>query len=407
MAVFAQSSLGPHEGLTVVVAIPKGVVPRPRPILKERWAFRRAFAITPVTGGVTGALLLLLVALVGRLLWMKGRDRRAVGSPVDVAFGTSQNGEQAVPLFEHGTNPVEYAPPEGIRPGQVGTLIDERANPLDATATIVDLAVRGYLRIEEIPKHGLFGKPDWTLVKVKDADGDLLEYERRLLNGLFEDAGSDGKVKLSSLKRKFAPRLQRVQDALYDDMVKEGWFAGRPDKVRQRWRALGFVLLAVGVALTWVAAATSHLGLIPLPVALAGLALTWGAHAMPRRTPKGTGLVRRVFGFRTYIETAEKREARFQEKENLFSKYLPYAIVFGATEKWARAFAGLDRAQPLPAVGVWYVATQPFSLDGFTSSIEHFSEVTAGSIASSATGSSGFGGGGVGGGGGGGGGGSW
>src|SRR5207249_7559347 len=115
-------------------------------------------------------------------------DRRvAGGSPVDIAFGSDPGGagQQPVPLFEHGIYPVEYAPPEGIKPGQVGTLIDETANPLDVTATIVDLAVRGYLRIEEISKTGWFGKPDWWLVKLKAGEG-LLPYEVRLFDGLFE-----------------------------------------------------------------------------------------------------------------------------------------------------------------------------------------------------------------------------
>src|SRR5204863_2431122 len=141
--------------------------------------------------------------------------------------------------------------------------------------------------------------------------------------------------------------------------------------------------------------------LIPVPLALAGLALAWGSRWMPRRTPTGTGLVRRVLGFRTYIETAEAREARFQEKENLFSQYLPYAIVFGCAEKWARAFRGLaEQAQPMYLP--WYVGHGTFSVDGFTSSISHFALSSIGTIASSPAGSSGFSGGGVGGGGGGG-----
>ena len=186
-----------------------------------------------------GVLLLLIIAGIGWLLWMKGRDRRAVGSPVDVAFGTSEQGEQAVPPLERGPYPVEYGPPDGIRPGQLGTLIDETANPVDISATIVDLAVRGYLRIEEIPKHGLFGKPDWRLVRIKEGptSSELVNYERVLLSGIFEGTGEHDAVKLSSLKGSFAPRLRRVRDALYDDMAKEGWFAGRPDRVRRRWQA--------------------------------------------------------------------------------------------------------------------------------------------------------------------------
>jgi uncharacterized membrane protein YgcG len=438
-AMFSQDGMSSHDGLTVVVGFPTGAVPRRGPILDERWSFGRAFSASPVTLGASGALLAIIVAGLAYLLWANGRDRRAIGSPVDVAYGTSQEGETPVPLFERGTNPVEYGPPDAIRPGQVGTLLDEVANPLDVTATIIDLAVRGYLRIEEIPKRWFLGKPDWRLVKLKEADDGLLRYEHLLLDGLFEDAdetdedddleesqepaGSPprpdlpampvprepglAEVKLSGLRKHFALRLRKVQNELYDDAVKRRWFVGRPDKIRKRWHGVGLAVLIAGVALIWVMAAKSHLGLIAIPVALAGLVLTWAARWMPRRTPKGTGLVRRVFGFRTYIETAEAREARFQEEENIFSKYLPYAIVFGCTAKWARAFTGLD--QQVPSTAGWYVGAYPFTIDSFTSSIGHFSSVAAGTITSAAaTGSSGFSGGGFsGGGGGGGGGGSW
>jgi hypothetical protein len=82
-------------------------------------------------------------------------------------------------------------------------------------------------------------------------------------------------------------------------------------------------------------------------------------------------------------------------------------VVFGLTEKWARAFAGLGDRAPDTS---WYVGSQPFTYNAFASSIDGFSVSTAGTIAStpSGSGSSGFGGGGSsGGGGGGGGGGSW
>jgi hypothetical protein len=49
VAHFAHTGLGPHEGLSVVVAIPKGVVAPPRPVLRERWNLQRAFAVTPLS----------------------------------------------------------------------------------------------------------------------------------------------------------------------------------------------------------------------------------------------------------------------------------------------------------------------------------------------------------------------
>lgn len=427
-ATFSEESLNPFEALTIVAGFPTGSVPPPEPILEERWKFARAFSVTPLTVSLAGALLVLLLFGVGWLWWAHGRDRRAVGSPVDIAYGTTPEGEQAVPLFEQGVYPVEYAPPEELRPGQVGTLVDEAANPLDVTATLVDLAVRGFLRIEEIPKRWLLGKADWRLVKLKETDDKLLTYERLLFDGLFSvgqqedpdleelekpeappsappNPGLDA-VKLSSLRRKFHTKLAAVQDALYDDVVRRRWFAGRPDKVRQRWVGLGLVVMLIGDGLIFLAAWKTHLGLVPIPIALAGLLLAIGARWMPRRTAKGTGLVRRILGFRTYIATAETQEARFAEQQNLFSRYLPYAVVFGLTEKWAGAFAGLaDRPDTS-----WYVGSRPFTYGAFATSIDGFSVSTAGTIAStpSGSGSSGFGGGGSsGGGGGGGGGGSW
>jgi hypothetical protein len=414
-ATFSQAGLGPFEGLTIVVGLPKSAVPSPHPILRERWTLQRAFSVTPLTAGLAGAIALLAALGLGYLFWVNGRDRRALGSPVDIAYATSQGGEQPVPLFEHGPTPVEYAPPDEIRPGQVGTLVDEVANPLDVTATIVDLAVRGYLRIEEIPKRGLFGKPDWRLVRLKESDG-LLPYEGLLLKYIFRDedeeegaADRDGgpAVKLSGLRRHFSARLRSVQDSLYEDAVKRGWFAGRPDRVRHNWTRRGWVAAMGGTALVVLAAAKTHLALIALPIALGGLALVFGARWMPRRTPKGTGLVRRVLGFKTYIETAEVEESKFAERKNLFSQYLPYAVVFGCTEKWARAFAHLGDQPPETS---WYVGPNPFTVATFTSSIDDFSVATAGTITSTPAGSgvSGFGGGGFsGGGGGGGGGGSW
>lgn len=437
-ATFAHSELVPGGGLSVVVGFPTGaILPPPTPILEEHWTFARAFDVTPLTVGLVVVLLIVLLGAVGRLIWVTGRDRRVIGSQVDIAFATGQQ-EQAVPLGEETVYPVEFAPPEDIRPGQVGVLVDEEANPADITATIVDLAVRGYLRIEEIPKRWILGKPDWRLVQLRDSDGGLLRYEATLLDGLFSSLDGDteeeaeepedeelaqpepmappssfspgdgelASVNLSSLRRKFFERYQRVRNALYADARRRRWFAGRPDKVRQSWAVRGWVVIVAGAALTWLAARLTHLGLVPLPIVVTGLVMIVGAKWMPRRTPQGTGLVRRVLGFRTYIATAEAHQARWAEQENLFSRYLPYAIVFGLTEKWAKAFARLGQTPET----TWYMSSRPFTPGVFASSIDNFAVTSAGALSfrPAASGSSGVGGGGFsGGGGGGGGGGSW
>jgi uncharacterized membrane protein YgcG len=388
---------------TIVVALPLGTVESAAPILEERWSLDRALARTPLTvGGALGGTVVVLVA-VGVVAWRRGRDRRYRGSPVDQVMGGAGLGEQAVPLFESGSAPVEFAPPEGLRPGQIGTLLDERADMLDVTATIVHLAVRRYLVIEEIERRGWFAKPDWRLTRRPGPEAELLPYERRLLQALFRDGDE---VRLSALRNRFVDELREVQEALYEEAARRGWFAGHPDRVRGAWGAAGLVVVLIGIALTIALARSTHLALLGLPVVVGGIALLVVAGSMPRRTARGTALARRVAGFRRVIETAETHMARWAEEEGVFTRYLPCAIVFGCTKRWAKAFADLAAAEPDTS---WYVSRRPFALADLGERIDGFTVTTSGIIASTPGGSgrSGFGGGGAGGGGGGGGEGSW
>jgi uncharacterized protein (TIGR04222 family) len=403
-ATFAHDGLLPYEALTVVVAIPRGTVSAVGPILEERLTVSNAIGASPATVGGAIGLGVVLVGGVGSLLWRRGRDAVFRGSQVDEVMGGTPGEERRVPIGDADAEaPVEFAPPEGLRPGQVGTLLDERANTLDVTATIVDLAVRGHLRIEEIEKTWFLGKPDWQLVRIARPDDDLLAYERALLSKLF---ASGEEVLLSGLRNTFAEELRQVQEAMYRDVVAKGWFRERPDRVRARWWVIGALALVASVGATYVLAVHLRVGLLGVPLVLASLLLLIGAGRMPARTAAGTALTRRVRGFRVVIEKAETHMSRWAEEAGVFTRYLPFAIVFGATERWAKAFEDLGAGQPDTS---WYVASRPFVYHEFARSLDGFTVATSGTIASTpaGSGSSGFSGGSSGGGGGGGGGGSW
>jgi len=415
-AQFAVPLLNPYEGVTVSLAFPKGAVPEPKPITEERFNISSAFRVTPATGGIAVGMLLLLVGLVGFLVWHFGRDRRYAGSAVDAAYGPgaattaaaaaagAAPKEVTAPRREAET-PVEFEPPEHLRPGQLGVLIDFKANTLDVTATIIDLAVRGYLRIEEVDPTGVFfRKHDWQLTKVAKEDP-LLRYERTLYDALFRDGDT---VLLSDLHNKFAAHIQAVEKALMNDAMEQGWFRKQPGTVKALWMFLGLVVTAAGFGLTAVLAASTHAALLGLPVIIAGILLIVLSYTMPARTAKGYAVLRHTLGFKRFIDESEKRRAEFAERANLFSEYLPYAVVFGATKKWAKAFGGLD--DPPPDTSSWYVAQHPLDYVMFTSAIDGFAVTSAGTLTSTpaSSGGSGFSGGGFsGGGGGGGGGGSW
>jgi uncharacterized membrane protein YgcG len=398
-------SFVPYEGMTVVVAIPKGAVPEPEPILEERWSAGRAFAMNPGTVGTSASVFVLAAGAIGWLWWRGGRDRRFRGSPVDQVLGTVTGEDEPVPLGEGDDEaPVEFSPPEHLHPAHMGVLLDERPRTLHVTATIVDLAVRGYLVIEEHGEPGLLRKRDWILRRRRGPDKGLPRYERLLLEGLF---ARGEEVTVSELRNTFSSRLGQVKEALLKGAVTQKWFAGSPDKVRLRWVVRGILLALAGCVLTVGLALWTSWALVGIAVILAGLLLMSVARAMPARSAKGTALVRRIRGFRRVIATAETHMSRWAEEENVFTRYLPYAIVFGLTKKWAKAFEGIGLR---PDTSSWYTGTHPFTAVAFADSIDGFAVTTGGTLASTpaSSGSSGFGGGGFsGGGGGGGGGGSW
>jgi uncharacterized membrane protein YgcG len=400
-AAFEGGALDAREGMTVVVGFPKGVVPEPAPILDERWSFRRAFTVDPLRLVIAGVVLVAAVGGVARLYWLNGRDWRWRGSATEAVFG-SNAGTQRVPWGDGEVFAAEYTPVDDLRPGQIGTLIDETAHPLDVSATIVDLAARGHLLIEEVPKEGWFGSADWRLTKQAQGTDKrtLLDYEQLLLDGLFEDGDE---VLLSDLKTKFATRLKQVQDALYADVIARGWFVGSPSSVRAQWVGIGIGALVIAIGVLLLVAKTTTFGIVALPPIVGALGLLAISGQMPRRSAQGTAVLRRTLGFRRFIEDAETHRSEFAEKAGLFYEYLPYAIVFGCVDRWVKAFEGLAMTPPS-----WYGSPGAFHAAAFAHSMSGFSDTTTSTLASTpgGSGSSGFGGS-SGGGGGGGGGGSW
>jgi uncharacterized membrane protein len=150
----------------------------------------------------------------------------------------------------------------------------------------------------------------------------------------------------------------------------------------------------------------THAALLGIPLLVAGILFTFGAYWSPQRTAKGTAVLRHTEGFRRFINESEKERARFAERKNLFSEYLPYAIVFKCVDKWARAFEGLETG---PDTTGWYTGPVYFRATDFSRNLASFSSNVSSTIASTpgGSGSSGFSGGSAGGGGGGGGGSSW
>ncbi|WP_235523398.1 DUF2207 domain-containing protein [Cellulomonas sp. Root485] len=415
---FTQDLVPVGSQLSTVTGWPAGTFPGVEPILVDK-----PDPLAPVRPvSVFGVLGLLVLVGGGIFAFVRmrrvGRDKAYLGLTPGLRPADNQPGGAMVGFRDkRGAVSVQFQPPEGVRPGEVGTLVDEKADPVDVTATLVDLAVRGWLRIEEVPRSNPKKKAkDWTLVQLKNKDGSLLPYEDELLASIF---ASSTTVKLSDLKTTFAASMAKVQDGLYDHVTESGWFRANPKSVRTAWHATGIVLVVVGAILTFFAfaagASVAGIALVPLAIAAVGVVVTILGNAAPARTADGTAVLAQSLGFRRYLATAEANQLRFEEGEDIFSRYLPYAIVFGLADRWARVFAELaaqGRAfeQPSWYVGGYYPGANIYWATAFASSLDRFAAVATESISAPTPGTSGgsgfsgggFSGGGVGGGGGGG-----
>lgn len=392
--------LSENEQVTIVAGWQQGIVEVKPPVLQDRATVSDFLTFDALEwGGVVGSAVLGILIVFAA--WYRfGRDK----AYVTLHYLTNETQEQTKPVFGGPPVVVEFLPPEDLRPAQMGVLLDERADTLDVTATIIDLAVRGFLHITELPKKGWFGKNDWQLTKLKEAEG-LNAFEKKVFTSLF--SGGKSEVELSDLRYKFAEDLAKAKNLIYDDAMKRKWFAQKPESARGMWIivAVGLILLAIG--LSCFAAVFIHRGLFFLGLIPAGIAMLVVSRSMARRTAAGSEMMRRVLGFRLYINTAEKYRQQFNEQENIFARYLPFAIVFGCVDKWAKAFQGLDDTAA-SSTSSWYTGTTPFSAMAFSSNLQSFSSSVGSTLSSShSSGGSGFSGGSSGGGGGGGGGGSW
>ena len=352
----ATRALGSGEEMSVVAAMAPGAVSVPAPLLEPRSRHfpQDAFDINPLT--VVLALLVLIggVGLVV-LNWLAhGRDREYLTQ----YYLTKDPRERAAPVFAHEPVAVEFEPPQGMRPAELGLILDESADPKDVTATIVDLAVRGYMTISEMPERS-----DWKFTWKGADTAALMPYEQTLLGAMF--AGRT-EVKLSELHGTFGPTLAKAESEIYSDSVSRRLFSSSPRQARASWGCLGIAVVLVGCALAVILGLSFGWGLVGAAVAISGVVMTVSFPFMPQRTAAGRELMQRTLGFRLYMTTAERYRQQFAAKASIFTQLLPYAIVFGCVSLWAKAFEGIDTTAP----NSWYSGTGPFQAGLLASSLE-------------------------------------
>ena len=397
--VWTKDRLDKGQGLQVVAGYPAGTFTNADFRTTKRYHMGNMFPLTPVNLG--GAALVGAASVGGVLaLGRRGRDQAYAGVIPGLAPAP---GEQTRTTTRKKTPvAVAFRPPKGARPGEIGTLIDEKADMKDVTATMIDLAVRGHMRIEQIDKK------NQRYTRLQGAD-ELEHYEKKLMSAMFKGARSVTTKDLRNKNR--GDMLSKCQADLYERVSTPPlqWFKSNPQTSRIVWFVLGVLVLLAGIGLS-VAMGFAGLGLVPVGIAVAGLVLIILSPTMPARTPQGSAVLAEAKGFELYLTTAEAEQIKFEEGIDVFSRYLPYAIIFGVADRWVKIFEKLEREGRYQGDTSWYVgnvygygfANFSSTIDSITSSMESSMQASA-QAAAAASGGSGFGGGGGAGGGGGGG----
>ncbi|HET7476461.1 MAG TPA: DUF2207 domain-containing protein [Dermatophilaceae bacterium] len=403
-ATFAQTDLAPGEGVTIGVKIRSGLVSDNRPHLVPDGS-----KLSPqeklVAGSAVGlgALSVIGSPILGVLWWRKhGRDQRYAG----LAPGTVPLAGQPTQIVAHDrdiTIPVAFSPPK-IPVAEAGLLIDGQVDPRETAATIIDLAVKGALTVRS-------SDSDDFLLTLVDPHKASAPHEMVLLNSVFAGQPAGAVVDLSQRGSMLAAH-QAMVASVRNQVAARGWFRKVPSATATGSFGFGaiavvvFAIFGLGAGALWVA--------LPLLPILVTMAILRTKLRRGQRTPDGRAVCDQVEGFKTYLATAEADQLRFEEGEDIFSKYLPWAIAFDLADRWAKVCADLVRMGRLPdEAPYWYYGA--YNMTAFNTSFLTGSLTSAATPAPSAGSSgSGFGGGSSfsgggfsGGGGGGGGGGSW
>jgi uncharacterized membrane protein len=380
VSIKATRQLNPGESLTIVVGWPKKIIDQPAATADIMWFLSDNICY----------FIPFLFAIILYTLWKKQGKDPDTGRVVT----------------------VQYAPPDNLSPAEAGTLIDECVDMRDISASIIDLAVRKYLVINVNEKHGLFSpKHEYSFYLSRSYEETLKEpdlsiFEVSLIMAMFN--GLDF-CHLEELQNRFYTHLPRLKDQLYDAMIAKRYFTHRPDEIRSGYQSAGIVVGILGFIILLMISFGWGISTI-----LCGIMLVIAARLMPRKTTLGKNALVGLKGFEEYLSKAEKQEIEYQERNNIFQKFLPYAMALGVADIWARKFEGMDMQPP-----EWYVGSDwdRFSTRMFVYNLSSASNDWASSMAAAPrteggsgdffSGGSGFSGGFSGGGGGGGGGGGW
>jgi uncharacterized membrane protein len=330
-------------GLTADVYLEKGVLHQPSSLAR----FFRFIRSNPVV-----TLPLWAFAVMFPMWWIKGRD--------------PDPGISVAPMYE---------PPEKMGPAEVGTLIDGSVNSRDITCVLVDMAVRGYVKIVETEHKGfLSSSKDYEFHLLKDSSQwtDLTDYERAMMSQVF--AGGSVTL-LSDLRNHFYTALPMIKGEIMGALKSKGMYTLDPDSAHA-YVGLGLLMVALPYVALHVLGAADFLSSIPLTIGSALIALAIViiiGTQLSATSLKGARTRVQIQGFQEFMNRVDADRLKRMPTDT-FEKFLPYAMALGVEHRWAKAFDGIIQNPP-----TWYQSSggQMFSTFYFVNSLGYMAQTAS------------------------------
>ncbi len=314
-----------REGLTADVYISKGVLTEPSKLTFALWFLRSNIIV-----------LLPLWALIVMFFfwWTKGRDPKP-----DISVA---------PMYE---------PPKDMTPAEVGSLMDDAVHPRDITSTIVDLAVRGYIKIEETESKTLvFSHRDYTFhsLKPEGSWSSLEAHERVMLKHMFPAGATQ--IRLSDLRNQFYVAIPTIKEDILAELKSKGLYTVDPDSAHAYVLAgvVFTVLPFIIVQLLGWASILDSVGILIASAIVALIIVFLFARIMTAKSLKGVRTKVEILGFQEFINRVDADRLKRMPMDT-FEKFLPYAMALGIENRWAKAFQGIVQNPP-----TWYVGPTPY-----------------------------------------------
>lgn len=350
--------------------------------------------------------------------------------------------EKAIPF-------VNFYPPKGMNTLEIEIAYKEHASTQGLVAMLITLAQRGYIKIVNKSND------DFSIYKIKNYDGtDKLEHLFML--ALFKQnknttSVSKWELEKSTIFYKECENIIEIANSKKNNLY---------EKSSLNWtlRIIMFLCLAINICVTSFAIANFNISeitsLLPILIwAIVALTITiinfqkqpwiiiWGIlmsgvpllglclqilnvaplnlpvvilgaictiicficlYHLRKRNDYALRLLAHLLGFKKFIDTAEKHRLQSLVDQNpqYFYDVLPFAYLFGISDKWIKKFEEIMTIQP-----DWYSgqALNSRTFHSFSNSMNQLSQPSTenGGISTSSGGGGGFSGGGCGGGGGG------